>query len=278
MKENEIIKSNQGNLPSKNSNALEKFEKLQGKLLALKTSLNKNEVIPRIYNQLVLFVLDGSRSMQSHSINNIPKAQDIHENVQKVLDRLRSSKNRTSFDIGMIAFSDECKNVFGIKELKDISENESFNSLKLIDRTGGTMFLPALTEAEKMIEDYMSNITNGLPRNALILLMTDGMMADYKESLIKAEELKLRRDITISVMYLEQILEEGSKWYGWDEQRNEFDYSYEFTLEEVKESREKRREKLIPYASNPSAFMNTTDPEAIRNHMIKSISDTSQLL
>lgn len=265
-------------MPSKNSNALEKFEKLQGKLLALKTSLNKNEVIPRIYNQLVLFVLDGSRSMQSHSINNIPKAQDIHENVQKVLDRLRSSKNRTSFDIGMIAFSDECKNVFGIKELKDISENESFNSLKLIDRTGGTMFLPALTEAEKMIEDYMSNITNGLPRNALILLMTDGMMADYKESLIKAEELKLRRDITISVMYLEQILEEGSKWYGWDEQRNEFDYSYEFTLEEVKESREKRREKLIPYASNPSAFMNTTDPEAIRNHMIKSISDTSQLL
>jgi uncharacterized protein YegL len=278
MKENEIIKSNQGSLPSKNSNALEKFEKLQGKLSALKTSLNKNEVIPRIYNQLVLFVLDGSRSMARHSINNIPKAQDIHENVQKVLDRLRSSKNRTSFDIGMIAFSDESKNVFGIKELKDISENESFNSLKLIDRTGGTMFLPALTEAEKMIEDYMSNITNGLPRNALILLMTDGMMADYKESLIKAEELKLRRDVTVSVMYLEQILEEGSKWYGWDELKNEFDYSYEFSIEEVKESREKRREKLMLYATDKSAFMNTADPEAIRNHMIKSISDTSQLL
>ncbi|MDI1324858.1 MAG: VWA domain-containing protein [Algoriphagus sp.] len=278
MKENEIIKSNQGSLPSKNSNALEKFEKLQGKLSALKTSLNKNEVIPRIYNQLVLFVLDGSRSMGSHSINNIPKAQDIHENVQKVLDRLRSSKNRTSFDIGMIAFSDESKNVFGIKELKDISENESFNSMKLLEKTGSTQFFPAFLKAESMIEEYMSNITNGLPRNALILLMTDGMMDDYKVSLLRIEKLKLKENVTISVMYLEDQIKEGSKWYYWNEETGEIDYSRECPTEEVRVERKRYSEKLKQYASKESLFMNTINPDSVRNHMIKSISDTSQLL
>jgi uncharacterized protein YegL len=278
MKKNEIVKTDQGGLPSKSSNALEKFGKLQGKLAALKTSLNKNEVIPRIYNQLVLFVLDGSRSMEGLSSNKISKAEDIHENVQKVLERLRSSKNRTSFDIGMIAFSDECKNVFGIRELKDVSEKESFNSLNLLDKNGGTMFLPALTEADKMIEEYMSNIPNTLPRNALILLMTDGVMDDYLGSLIKAEELKLKGNTTISVMYLDNVIKDGNDWYSWDEKTGEIDYSSPWTVDEVRNWRDKRVDKLMQYATNESYYMTTLDAEGIRNHMIKSISDTSQLL
>lgn len=274
---NDLIKVD-SNLPAKGSSTLEKSSKLQGRLSELKTSLNKNEVIPRIYNQLVLFVLDGSRSMRSDSIKGISKAQDIHENVQLVLDRLRGSKNRSSFDIGMIAFSDECINVFGIKELKDVSESQSFNSLSLLNNPGGTKFLPALSEAESMINQYFSSITNQLPRNALVLLMTDGVMDDYQDSLLKAEELKLMNHVTISVMYLEALIEDGSKWYGWDEVTGEMDYSLEFTIDEVRERRGKRAQKLVNYASSQSGFMVTMDADGVRNHMIKSISDTSHLI
>ncbi|REG85315.1 vWA domain-containing protein [Algoriphagus antarcticus] len=278
MKKNEIVKINQRSLPSKGPNALEKFGKLQGKLAALKSSLNKNEVIPRIYNQLVLFVLDGSRSMEGLSLNKISKAQDIHENVQKVLDRLRNSKNKTSFDICFVAFSDEFKNVFGIKELKEVSEQQSFNSLKLLDKTGGTQLLPALCEVEKMVDEYMDMKDNLLPRNTLILLMTDGMMDDYKDSLMKIEELKLNENLSISVMYLDQLIEEGSKWYSWDEEKDELDYSKETPVEEVREKRKKRAEKLKHFASSDDLFMSAVDPEAIRNHMINSITATSQLI
>lgn len=277
MKKHEITKSNIG-LPSKGSSILEKFKKSEDKLSALKTSLNKNEVMPRIYNQLVLFVLDGSRSMKSRSLNKISKAQDIHENVQKVLERLRSSRNRTSFDIGLIAFSDECRNVFGIKELKDVSEQQSFNSIRLLDKTGGTQLFPALCEAEKMVKEYMGNIENTLPRNTVILLMTDGMVDDYNESLMKLEEIKLKEKVAVSVMYLDQLIEEGSKWYSWNEETGEMDYSEETPIDEVREGRKKIGEKLKSFASSETLFMRTVDPEAIRNHMINSITTTSQVL
>lgn len=269
------------NLPvhnPENGGALKKFQKLQGTMKSLKTSLRTNEVVPRIYNQLVLFVLDGSRSMQSLSPNKIPKSQDIHNNVQLVLDRLRKSKNKTSFDIGMIAFSDECKDVFGVKELKDVSVSQSFNSIELLGKPGNTRFLPALMEAERMINEYFSSIENDLPRNALVLLMTDGIMDDYQDSLTKIEGLKLMSNVTVSVMYLTALIEDGSKWYGWNEETGEMDYSVEFTVEEVRERRKKRAEKLVNYATSESYFMVTMDAEGVRNHMIKSISDTSHLI
>ncbi|MGM0947146.1 MAG: vWA domain-containing protein [Bacteroidota bacterium] len=269
------------NLPVHNPNkegALNKFESFQGKLKHLKTSLKNNEVVPRIYNQLIIFVLDASRSMESLSKKGIPKAQDIHDNVQLVLKRLRESKNKTSFDIGMIAFSDESLNVFGIKELKEISENQSFNSVKLLKKLGGTKFLPALEEAEKMIDQYFSSIENDLPRNALILMMTDGEMDDYSESLKKVEDLKLKEHITISVMYLDSLVEDESEWHSWNEETGEVDYSNPWTIERVKDWKNKQTEKLIHFATNDSFYMTTMDAEGVRNHMIKSISDTSHLI
>jgi hypothetical protein len=269
------------NLPVKIKNgegALNKHENFKGKFKVLKTILKNNEVIPRIYNQLVVFVLDASRSMESLSKNGISKAQDIHENVQLVIERLRKSKNKTSFDIGMIAFSDDCVNVFGVKELKDISESQSFNSVMLIKDSGGTKFYPALNEAEVMIEEYFSSIKNELPRNALILMMTDGEMDDYNKSLAKVKELQLNKDITISVMYLDSLIQDESTWHSWDEKTGEVDYSNSWTIEEVKDWKKRQIEKLVHFASSDSFFMTTMDAEGVRNHMIKSISDTSHLI
>lgn len=269
------------NLPvhsPENGGTLKKFQKLQGTMKSLKTSLRNNEVVPRIYNQLVLFVLDGSRSMKSLSSNKIPKSQDIHNNVQLVLDRLRKSKNMTSFDIGMIAFSDECKDVFGVKELKDVSNSQSFNSIQLLNKPEGTNFYPALVEAERMIEQYFSLIKNELPRNALILLMTDGIMDDYKKSIAKAEEIKLKGNVTISIMFLDKVIEEGNEWYSWNEKTGEIDYDSPWSIEDVKKWHNEQTQKLIGYATNESYFMITMDAEGVRNHMIKSISDTSHLI
>lgn len=269
------------NLPvhsPENGGALKKFQKLQGTMKSLKTSLRTNEVVPRIYNQLVLFVLDGSRSMKSLSPNKIPKSQDIHNNVQLVLERLRKSKNKTSFDIGMIAFSDECKNVFGIKELKDIDESQSFNSIDLLENPGGTQFLPALMEAEKMIDQYFFSIDNDLPRNALVLLMTDGVMDDFQLSHEKIEELKMKNNVTVSVVYLDREIDGDEKWYSWNEKTGVHDKTQEWSIEEVKNWRDRRIEKLKIYASNESYYMTTMDAEGVRNHMIKSISDTSHLI
>ncbi len=256
---------------------LKKFSSFQEKLKLLDSNSLKNLAIPRTYNQLVLFVLDGSRSMKSPSINKISKAQEIHKNVQLVLERLRESRNRTSFDVAFIAFSEDFKNVFGIKELNDISKNQSFNPVEIVENSGDTNAFPALEEAERVVQEYMKSRHNDLPKSATILFMTDGMLDDYNESLTKIEEIKQMENVLISTTYFEQLIEEGSVWHPWNEKTGEFDFSKTTPIEEVRLKRKRISEKLSIFSSD-AFYTNTVDPEEIRSHMINSISATSHLI
>jgi uncharacterized protein YegL len=269
---NEIIKSSPGSLEK--ISLKDKLKMSKEQMLNLKSSLSVQK-LPRLYNQLVIFILDGSRSMLSHSINKMPKCQDIDINIRGVINRLRESKNSLSFDVAAIAFSDHHINCFGVKGVNEIENDYCFDPVRIIKEPKGTSLRAPLLETKNIIENYFKK-HEGKNNSALVLLMTDGMLDDYKKALEAADELKVIADVTISVAYLENEISEGSKWYNWNEETGEMDKSVEISLDEVREGRKSVSIKLSVFASENAFYVKTIDPEKIRTHMINSISLTSK--
>jgi uncharacterized protein YegL len=242
-------------------------------MTALQKSLNELS-IPRLFNQLVVFVIDGSRSMYSDSINGIAKGLEIEKAIKDIIKRLKVSKNSNSFDVSIFAFSDDYKNLFGIKQINEINEDQNFNPNNIIKKPGGTRLSDCLKEVKEVVEDYSeAHIDENC--QTLILILSDGALNDHNEALKVINELKNFEYVTISAMYLESIVEEDGKYYSWDENTGQIDYSYIWTIDEVRNSHKRTAEKFKIFATDKTFFINTIDPEEVRKHMIKSISTVS---
>jgi uncharacterized protein YegL len=270
----EVIKPPSGS-PEKSS-LKDKLKLSREQLSNMKSSLSVQK-LPRLYNQLVIFIIDGSRSMKTQSINKIPKCQDIDINIRGVINRLRDSKNSLSFDVAVIAFSDHHTNCFGIKGVTEIESGFCFDPVKIIKEPKGTYLRAPLLETKAIIESYFKKYKDK-NNSALILLMTDGILDDYNTSLEAAKEIKGIENVTISVAYLEDEISENSKWHTWNEKTGEMDESVEVSHEDVRKGRIKVSEKLSVFASENAFYVKTIDPEKIRKHMINSISLTSKAI
>ena len=83
-----------------------KLDMLNINTSALTASLN-DLTIPRLFYQLVVFVLDGSGSMSYPGISAASKGEEVDSAVRQVIKRLVSSKNKNSFDINIWAYANE---------------------------------------------------------------------------------------------------------------------------------------------------------------------------
>lgn len=104
-----------------------------------------------------------------------------------------------------------------------------------------------------------------------MLILSDGALDDYSDSLKEVNELKMNPQITVACQYLEKYIDEDSKWYSCDEATGELDYDSPWTIEEVRASEERRSNKFKRFASSDELFITTMDPALVRDHMIKSI-------
>jgi hypothetical protein len=91
---------------------------------------------------------------------------------------------------------------------------------------------------------------------ALVIVLSDGVVFDYELTLKKCNELKLNNKITISSIFFEST--------AW---QDGFDID---DLDDYKDSM-----KML--ASDETLFTSTLNPDEIRNHMIKSISTVSKI-
>jgi hypothetical protein len=268
-KKNEIQKRQQGKpaKPSLNltTTGLNSFRKATSSL-----------ELPRLFYQLVIFVIDGSRSMRQPAMNFPSKAQGIDDAIKRVLDRLRSSKNARSFDIGMYVFSDEFKRVFEAKSLADISPEQSFNPHRLIDAPGETMLEDCLIDVKSLVREYLTRHAEKNAR-ALVLLLSDGVIDDYEQSLEIAREMMNDSKVTFASMYMERAIDDCGEYFAWNEGTNTIDYSRPVSVEEVKRRDNLRAEKFRAFASMPDLSQSTLDPDEIRKHMVKSISMVSKI-
>ncbi|XMO86750.1 vWA domain-containing protein [Algibacter sp. AS12] len=256
------------------SNKKSKIDLLNINTSALSASLG-DLVIPRLFYQLVIFIIDGSNSMNDDSKNGISKAEDIDKGIKSIIKRLNKSKNSGSFDICYLTFSDEFVEVFSPKSVKSINHNQSFNPLNFIEPKG-TKLCKGLKHAKNIINKYNEKYKN---KNCQVLLqiLSDGAIQDYEASLEVVNELKNIDNTTISCQFLESHIEDGQKWFSCNETTGEVNYDEPWTIGKVRRYEERIANRFKKFASNSDLFVTSIDPEEIRKHMIKSISTVSKI-
>ena len=257
-----ILSNNMGNQIQKTdkneiitSTGKSPFDKLNNLNSGLSAALAKIE-LPRQFSQLVLFVLDGSNSMMSDGASGFSKGYEIHQSVVKVMERLQSSKNKASFDIGFWAFANESVEMHPVKQLKDYDlVKNCFNPCEFISDGEATYLSETIQSVEKVVNDYLEEHKES-NRKALIILLSDGEIHDYEEV------IQLKSKFQIELVVFSSIFFESLDW----------EYNYEdWEMDEIKEN-------LSNLATEEAYYLSTVDAEQIRKHMIKSVTKISNAI
>ena len=147
---------------------------------ALSSALSNIE-LPRLFHQLVIFILDASDSMTWKGISGKTKGEEIHDQIVPIIQRLQTSKNKNCFDISMIAFSQESKQFIKTKTVTEINTtNFDFNPCSHVGNHK-TEIVESLLIAEDTINNYLSN--NSSNSQALVIILSDGALDDQVEAL-----------------------------------------------------------------------------------------------
>lgn len=210
-----------------------------------------NIEMPRLFNQLVIFVLDGSGSMTFNGSTGRPKGEEVESAVKMVIDRLIESKNKECFDIWIWAYADETVEILPATKVVKVNTNSNLNPCDYIEKYQMTKLNPVLEKVKQPVADYLKEKDkSGTPARAMLLVLSDGALHDLDEARKNANKLKLDKRVFLSAMFFESN--------GVD-------------LEEQDEA----STNLGSLASSEGLFIKTTDVEAIRDHMIHSISSTT---
>jgi uncharacterized protein YegL len=220
-------------------------------------ALSKFE-IPRLYYQLIIFVLDASDSMTWQGITGKSKGEEIHEQIIPIIARLQSSKNKNCFDVNMHAFSMSSKEFLKETNVVKIDLNQAdFNPCNHLGNYK-TYLAKTLEMVEKNVNKYYKNHEHN--SQALIILLSDGALDDYEESNEICSRIKSNKKTTIA-----SYLFEDKNW------------SASLSHERLKEFQDNIRNLSSIDSNGINFFHSKINPEEIRNHMIKSISTISKI-
>lgn len=251
---NELEISGNGGLKKSNSN-ISKSKIGQGLMTGAIASLSSIE-LPRMFNQLVIFLLDGSGSMTFNGTSGKSKGYEVHQAAINVLQRLKESKNKSSFDVAFWAFANETVEMFPVKSVKDFDLiKDCFNPCEYIKDYTKTYLKEALTHAKDQANDYL-NLYKDQNTKVLFIILGDGAINDYAKCFDLKEEISKNSAILFS-----SILFESPQW------AEKFD----------EEMIEKIKKDFSNLASSKADYMSTVDAEKIRSHMIQSITKVSKI-
>ncbi|TYB74047.1 vWA domain-containing protein [Bizionia myxarmorum] len=221
---------------------------------ALTAGLSKL-TIPRLFYQLVIFVMDGSGSMTYEGKTGKSKGDELSDSLIDTLKRLKASKNKNCFDVSMYAYANESICVLRQVPIKDLDLTKNYNPCDFITHYNSTKLGETMEAVKQECNDYLK-INGEKNAQALIIVLSDGVVFDYDLSLKKCNELKLNNKITIASIFFESV--------SWQEG---------FNIDDL----ESYKKYMQDMASNESLFTSTLNADEIRNHMIKSISTVSKI-
>jgi hypothetical protein len=251
----ELQKQGKGGL--KNSR-IGKLDLLNINTSALSACLN-DIAIPRLFYQLVIFILDASESMTQKGISGNSKGEEVRDQIAPIIKRLKNSKNSNSFDISMYAFSQN-HTEFIVMETPHLIDSKSidFNPCSHVGNYQ-TYAEPVFLEVEEKINNYL--FTNkGKNCQTMIVFLGDGDIYDYQKVLSVCERLKKERKTTILSYLLEDIT-----------------WSKKLSKDNLNILRNNIKSMSSKDANGINFFESKVNPEEIRKHMIKSISTVSKI-
>lgn len=247
----DLQKTNKSNL---NKPKTGKLDLLNINTSALNASLN-DLAIPRLFYQLVVFVLDGSGSMTYPGMSGKSKGEEVENAIRLVINRLFNSKNKSSFDLSMWAYANESIQMLHTTPVVSFDLNKNIDPCSFIQKYDGTNLVSTLNSVKVECQNYLRQ-NKDKNAQALVVVLSDGALDEYEHSLMLCKEINAINNVTVSSIFYESKV--------WQE-------NY------IVRDMEVLKKDMENLASNSSLFTSTLDPEEIRKHMIKSISTVSKI-
>lgn len=241
------------NISSQNSSISSRVKITKSNLNTVSKVTSEFE-LPPVFRQLVVFVLDGSGSMTFNGKSGRSKGDEVSEGVTGVIDRLMKSKNRNSFDISMYAYAEDHNNFIVQSSLKEIQER-TFNPCDYITDHTGSCLKETLSRVETECLAYLSRYSDNISKT-LVIILSDGAIHDYLDSLEITKRLKTVTNIDIATVFYEST--SGLDGMGLED------------ISSIKTNMQKM-------ASRIDMAWSAVNPEDVRKQMIKSISLTSKI-
>jgi Mg-chelatase subunit ChlD len=157
--------------------------------------------LPRVFNQLGIFVLDGSGSMSENTTGNHPKAKEVELACFELFNRMNASRVKQNFSFACIKFDNTPTTILSPIQFDfNTLMNTNFDPL---DGKGGQTYINlALERAKEMAEDFLNSASvESVPHKVLILLMSDGMCFEPDKTLQISSEIKSNPKIEIASVY-----------------------------------------------------------------------------
>lgn len=153
---------------------------------------------------LGIFVLDGSVSMEEQTARGWTKADSVSQAVSDIISMVKHSRQRINFSFSIVNYDHRSVIKMRSTPAKDIDEHVDFNPMEGLG--GATYISEGLKDAKRIAEDYLSQSQkDGLNRNVVVMLLTDGMDMTIPETISIAESLKHIENVKITGCFFETL-------------------------------------------------------------------------
>ena len=149
--------------------------------------------------QLGIFLLDGSGSMDEIGENNCSLAENVNRTFKDFICFFKDSSIKEEFQIAVINFDYEATVKVPRTPLVDFDDFGNFNPRDQAKDNPGTDIGEGLRKAKEIINDYFNEPNpDQYPRTVTIATLSDGMCQRPESTIEIAKELNADPRITIS--------------------------------------------------------------------------------
>lgn len=175
----------------------------------MNNDFNIGEIVtPPAFQQLGIFVIDGSGSMTGKTSGSLSKAEAVNLGVKETLTRFKVSRKKECFSFSVVAFGDHAKTISPIQKGLAIDDYADYNPLQFFDNGTGsssTNIASGLEEALKIANDFFGSKASSVPHKVAIVVLTDGMCHHEVETKRIADQIKQNPNIQIFCCCLEEL-------------------------------------------------------------------------
>lgn len=161
----------------------------------------------KVFNQLGIFLLDGSGSMtQGSTKDGLSPSVAVEKAFNGVVNIIKSSRKRECYSFSVIAFGDVAITISEPINVTEIDTKKSYLPTSYFNSGSGsnsTNIAVGLQKAYDFVKDFLDNREGKIIHRVEIVILSDGMCHDPDASKEIAQKLKSIPEVHISSCHLE---------------------------------------------------------------------------
>jgi Mg-chelatase subunit ChlD len=157
--------------------------------------IQERALSPRTQEQLIIMAMDGSGSMDDQDGKGQKKAQASGQATKECIKRCSRSSRKDELFFSEVVFDHNVEVRLAPTLVSQI--DDSLDTNPLTNHGGETAIGDGMKVAQQIGEDFLKNEQEGLPRNVVIIVMSDGQNNRGMDPRAVAKEIKQNERVTI---------------------------------------------------------------------------------